>query len=100
MKQDRIIPDKTEIVVIDISGKIPKGINLSYDKILRITFNPCVEGFFKKPSQKIIIDVNGRPAPFEFYRKQEGEQRFDNYIDMLTTFANDNNITLINNLPQ
>ena len=98
MKQDRIIPDKTEIVVIDTSGKITQGINLAYHKILRIAFNPCVEGFFKKPSQKITIDVNGRATPFEFYRKKEGDKRFENYLDILTTFAKDNKITLINNL--
>lgn len=97
MKQDRIIPDKTEIVVIDTSGKIPRGVNLPYHKILRIAFNPCVEGFFKKPSQRITIDVNGGGS-YEFFRLKEGAARFDNYLDILTTFAKDNKITLINNL--
>lgn len=99
MKQDRIIPDKTEIVVIDVSGKIPKGINLPYHKILRIAFNPCEEGkwIFKKPSEKITIDVNGGGS-HHFYRFEEGEKRFDNYKEILIEFAEHNKITLINNL--
>ncbi len=98
MKQDRIIPDKTEIVVIDDSGKIPKGVNIPYHKILRIVYSPCVEGFFKKPSQKIAIDINGRAEPYVFYRKKEGDARFESYIEILNEFAKNNKITIVNNL--
>lgn len=99
-KDDRIIPDKTEIVLIDTSGKIPKGINVTHDKIIRISFNPCTETkffFFEKPSERITIEINGR-GPFEFFRLTEGEDRFDRYKDILTEFAKNNRISLINNL--
>ena len=44
MKHDKILYDKTEIIVVDETGKRPALLNLTYDKIISISFDKCKEG--------------------------------------------------------
>ncbi|HIR35284.1 MAG TPA: hypothetical protein IAC91_04210 [Candidatus Faecimorpha stercoravium] len=97
MKHDKIMYDKTEIIVVDETGKRPALLNLTYDKITSIAFDKCKEGLFGKPSEKISITVRGKEKPLVYYKGKEKE-KFDRYKEMLTKFAKDNKVSFYNNL--
>ena len=97
MKHDKILYDKTEIIVVDETGKRPALLNLTYDKIVSIAFDNCKEGVMKKPSEKISITVRGKEVPLVYYKGKEKE-KFDKYKEILTKFAKDNKISFYNNL--
>ena len=97
MKHDKIMYDKTEIIVVDETGKRPALLNLPYDKITSIAFDKCKEGLFGKPSEKISITVRGKEKPLVYYKGKEKE-KFDRYKEMLTKFAKDNKVSFYNNL--
>jgi hypothetical protein len=94
--KNKISFDKTEICVLDESGKRPMIFNLTYDKIPSIQFDHAtmpVMGIFKKPTDRIMIQVRNREQPIFLYRLKE-EQYFDEYITGLRKFAKENRITL------
>ncbi len=98
MKHDKILYDKTEIIVVDETGKRPALLNLTYDKIISISFDKCKEGLFGKPSEKISITVRGKEKPLEYFRGKEGQEKFDRYKEMLVKFCKDNKVSFYNNL--
>lgn len=98
MKHDKIMYDKTEIIVVDETGKRPALLNLTYDKVISIAFDKCKEGLFKKDSEKISITARGKEKPLTYYKGKEGAEKFERYKEMLTKFAKDNKISFYNNL--
>ena len=96
MKHDKIMFDKTEIIVVDETGKRPALLNLTYDKITSVAFDPCKEGLFGKPSEKIVITTKGGKNLTYFKGKEK--DRFDFYKENLTKFCKDNKVSFYNNL--
>lgn len=94
--KQKITFDKTEISVYDDGGKQPVILNLTYERITSIQFDhgqmPFM-GVFKKPSDRIMLQVRGRETPVILYKLREGE-KFDEYVEGLRKFAKDNRITL------
>ncbi|MGI5900341.1 MAG: hypothetical protein ACOX8S_10540 [Christensenellales bacterium] len=97
--ESKILYDKTEIVVVDLSGKRAQALNLTYDKIVSIQFdNSTFSKLFKKvPSEKITITIRGRETPVVFFEELE-KKYWDQYKSDLTKFAKDNRISFRNNL--
>ncbi len=97
--RSKILYDKTEIIVVDTSGKRAVALNLTYDKVVSIQFdNSTVTKLFKKvPSEKITITVRGRENPVVFYQAEEA-QFWDEYKRDLQKFVKDNRISFRNNL--
>ena len=96
----KIIFDKTEIVVMDTSGKKAQVLNLTYEKIVSIQFDATVvkQLFSSKPTEKITITIRGREKPLVFFKHQEASF-FDEYKVGLEKFAKDNRVSFRNNLP-
>jgi hypothetical protein len=95
-----IMFDKTEIIVVDDSGKRAQIVSLTYDKIVSIQFDLIetkVSLFKKGPSDAIIITIRGRETPIVFVRVRNREF-FDDYMAGMEKFAKDNRITLYNKL--
>ncbi|NLD87025.1 MAG: hypothetical protein GX633_02035 [Clostridiales bacterium] len=91
----RIIFDKTEISVVDMSGKNPVRINLTYDKIISIQLDRGFKKkfyFLKKECDRIMIKMRGRENPIPIYSVDD--QYFEEYVSGLRKFAKDNRITL------
>lgn len=99
-KKNKITFDKTEVCILDDSGKRQAILNLSFERITSIQFDhgsmPFM-GIFKKPSDRIVVTVRGLENPCILYSAREGEN-FQGYVDGLRKFAKDNRITLRDNL--
>ena len=95
----KILYDKTEIIVVDLSGKRAQALNLTYDKIVSIQFdNATVSKLFKKiPCEKITITIRGKEAPIVYFEADE-KKNWEQYKTDLTKFAKDNKISFRNNL--
>lgn len=95
-----IICDKTEIILnYQDSKKKYKVVNLPYDQISRISFEPCTEFklFRRVPSEKITIVSKKVDNPI-VYTKLKHQNLFEAYKEELAKFAKDNRITFFNNL--
>ena len=97
--ESKILYDKTEIIVVDLSGKRAQAHNLTYDKIVSIQFdNATVSKLFKKiPSEKITLTIRGKETPIVFFEVDE-KKYWDQYKTDLTKFAKDNKISFRDNL--
>ena len=87
--------DKTEIVVMDTSGKSPKVFNLTYQDIMRIQFRPVTERVLlvrSVPSEVIEIFTSKKPDPIRFF-KRKNKKYFDEYKKGLAKFAANNNVS-------
>lgn len=94
-----IICDKTEIILNYQDNKKYKVINLTYDQITRISFEPCTEFklFRRVPSEKITIVTKKVENPI-VYTKLKHQNLFEAYKEELAKFAKDNRITFFNSL--
>ena len=99
MATKSILTDKIEIVLMVPDDKGVKPLNLTYDQISRIQFDPCTEfRFFKRvPSEKITITTGKYSKPI-VYTKLKHKKYFEEYKKSLEEFAADNRVTLVNNL--
>lgn len=98
MNHDKLMFDKTEIIAVDETGKRPKLLNLTYDKITSVAFDKCKEGLFKKDSEKISLTVRGKDVPLEYFKGKEGAARFESYKTNLEAFCKANKVSFYNNL--
>ena len=91
--------DKTEILVVDSSGRNVRTHNLTYDQITTIQFDKCTaKKLFKTiPSEKIAISVRGLESPVLLLKHQEGPL-FEEYKEQLEAFAKAHRITFHNYL--
>ena len=96
MKHDKIVFDKTELMIVDESGKRPVLRDITYDKITSIVFEPCKEGLFRKDSEKISLIVRGLGKPIEFFKGKE-KVKFIFYNEGLDVFAKENKVSLYDN---
>jgi hypothetical protein len=99
MSTKEIYFDQTEIV-LTIEGKNKvTTLNVTYDQIVHIKFDPCMERkFFRKiPSEKIEIMVKKRQLPI-IYTKLKSKKYFEEYKNELEKFSINNRITFFNNL--
>lgn len=96
-----IFCDKTELVLMVETKKKVQPLNVTYDQIIRIQFEPCKEFRFFRfvPSEKIQIMTRKREQPVEYTMYKE-KQYFGEYKKELEKFARENKITFINNLGQ
>ncbi len=88
--------DKTEIALYDDSGKRPRILNLTYERITSIQMDHSTMrylGVLKKPSDRIAIQVRSLENPVCLYSAKEGEL-FNEYVEGLRTFCKENRITL------
>lgn len=101
MARQQIMFDKTEIVAGFPAGKRYQVLNLSYDDIQRIQFDPAEERklFKKVPSEKITI-ITGKHAQPIVYGKLKHAQFWDMYKQKLQEFAERNHITFVSNLSE
>ncbi len=100
MARKHIFCEKTELVLIIIAGNGAFPMNLTYDQIVRIQFEPCTERkflFFKVPSQKIVIVTRKNERPVEYFYSKE-KQFFEEYKMELEKFARNNRVSFTNNL--
>ena len=100
MPKNKITFDKTEVCILDDSGKCQQLLNLTYDRITSIQFDHSTMpflGIFKKPSDRIMVSIRGLEKPCILYSAREGEF-FQGYVDGLRKFAKDNRITLHDHL--
>ena len=93
MKHDKIVFDKTELMVVDESGKRPELRDITYDKITSVAFDKCKEGLFRKDSEKISMTVSGLGKPIEFFKGKE-KDKFDFYKENLAAFCKENKVSL------
>ena len=80
--------DKTELIVIDRSGKKVGVQNLTYEDIVRIQFIPfdARKLFKKEPSEKIEIYTKRRPEPF-IIKRTKNESDFERWKEKMAEFA-------------
>lgn len=100
MARKHIFCEKTELVLIILMGNGAFSMNLTYDQIVRIQFEPCTERkflFFKSPSEKIVFVTRKNERPVEFLKSKEKEF-FEEYKVELEKFAKNNRISFTNNL--
>lgn len=99
-KENPILIDRTELILMASQGGGTETINVAYDKIIRIEFRKCEETkLFKKfPSEQIILTIRGREDPVVFYRSKVGEDLFEGYKAGLQKFAKDNRVSFASNL--
>ncbi len=99
-KEDPILIDKTEVILMASKGSGIETINAAYDKIIRIEFRKCEETkLFKKfPSEQIIFTIRGREDPVVFFKGKVGDDLFESYKTALAKFAKDNRVSFANNL--
>ena len=99
-KEDPILIDKTELILMAPQGGGTETINVAYDKIIRIEFRKCEESkLFKKfPSEQIVFTIRGREDPVIFFRGKVGEDLFDGYKSAIQKFAKDNRVSFARNL--
>ena len=94
-KHETITFDKTEISIYDVSGKRPAIYNLTYERITSIQLDHSEIKkfyFFKKPSDRIMVQIRGMENPLNIYAVNE--PKFDEYCDGLRKFCKENRITL------
>ncbi|WP_105615440.1 hypothetical protein [Vallitalea okinawensis] len=99
MKGRRILLDKTELVLIVAGKKEVKTLNLTYEDIQAIIFEPCREFryFNVVSSERIVINTSQSSHPI-LYPKLKNKKYFEEYKQGLTRFAISNRITFHNNL--
>jgi hypothetical protein len=92
--QRRIHFDKTEIVVGFVAGKKYVTMNLTYEDVVRIQFDPVREFRWFRPvaSEQISIVTGRREAPI-VYRMLENRRYWAEYKAGLAKFAAANHIT-------
>ncbi len=103
MAKEKLLIDKTELVAADLHIKKPRVLNLTYDKITGIYFEPAEVRFLvflKKKTDRIRVAYRGQPMnqPLYFLRSEEGDARFEQYMAGLRKFAWDNQIPLTDQL--
>ncbi len=95
-KEKRMLTfDKTELSVVDLSGKNPVRHNITYDKIISIQLDHSEKKVFlftKKPCDRILIKKRGSETPIPVYSLND--PLFDEYLDGIRKFAKENRITL------
>ena len=98
MANRHILCDKTELVLTIIGKKRVNILNVPYNQITSISFEPCKEfRFFRMvPSERIIIRTSKRPEPI-VYTKYKEKKFFDEYKQELAEFAKNNRITFYDN---
>ena len=90
--------DKTELVLGFPAGKKYVVLNVSYENIQRIQFDPITELklFRKIPSEKITIITSKREQPIA-YTKLKNEKFWDDYKSGFEKVAGSNHITFADN---
>jgi len=105
MKKRLIVFDTTEIVaVVNVKNEDdpmkkkgnPVIMNLTYDQISKISFEPCIEKkMFKSiPSEKIVLKLKKMVQPVE-YPKMENKEFYEEYKEGFREFAKQNRIELL-----
>ena len=99
MANKRVLCDKTEVVLTVLGKNKAQIINLTYDQIVSIRFEPCREfRFFRRvPSERIVITTSKGEQPI-IYTKVKEKKFFDEYKKDLKEFAENNRITFYDNL--
>jgi hypothetical protein len=90
--------DKTELVLGFPAGKKYIVLNVSYEDIQRVQFDPITEMklFRRIPSEKITIITSKRAQPIA-YTKLKNEKFWDDYRTGFVKFAENNHITFADN---
>ena len=99
MAVEHVMCDKTELVLVVLEKKKAVTLNVRYDEIQSIRFQPCKEFKFlsKVDSEKIVIATSKYPKPV-VYTKRKEKKYFEKYKTELEKFAKNNNITFYNDL--
>ncbi|NMA94560.1 MAG: hypothetical protein GX974_00795 [Clostridiales bacterium] len=99
MANKRILCDKTELVLTVVGKKRVSIVNLTYEQIVSIRFEPFKEfRFFRKvPSERISITTSKLGSPI-VYTKYKEKKYFEEYKKELRKFAEDNRVTFYDDL--
>ena len=91
--------DKTELVVTFLAGKRYKVLNLSYEDIQRIQFDPIeIRKLFKKiPAEKISIFSSKTQDPIVITKTKDDAKVWDEYKKKLPDFAERHHVTFTDN---
>lgn len=87
--------DKTELSVVDLSGKNPVRHNLTYDKIISIQIEHSekkVFFFMKKPCDVILINRRGSDKLIPVYSLND--PFFEEYLEGIRKFAKENRVSI------
>jgi hypothetical protein len=93
----RIFVDKSELVLTVIGKKKAQVLNVPYDSVKSIRFEPDKAFKLYKfvPSERIVIEVSSRLDPV-IYRKANEKKFFDTYKKELEEFVKRHHITFHN----
>ena len=101
MKKPLIMFDKTEVIayatiVGEMKKKSQKLLNITPDRITRISFVSCKERKLFKivDSEKIVLTLRGYANPVE-YTKKDHSHYYNDYKASFEKFAKDNGIVLL-----
>ena len=95
MARPRIMCDKTELVLIDVTSRSASVHNLQFDEVTRIQFGTRRELSWFRLVETDSIEIHSRKRiePFIFSRRRN-RQLFDQYRTDLRRFAERNSVTL------
>jgi len=99
MARDKIVFDKTEMVLTDNYGKRVVTHNLTYDKIVNIRFDNAKvrKLLWSVRTRRIAITVRKRENPIVIYEFMDKEY-FEKYMEGLRKFAKDNRVSFYDDL--
>ena len=96
--------DKTELVFRDMSSGREVMRNLPYSAVTTIQVGTKIVrkffGLIKTTTDVIQIKAVGVTNPLEILRSEEGDERYERYLEGLKKFAHDNHVTMRINGPE
>ena len=99
MAREKILFDKTEIILTVVGKKKVQLVNLTCDKITSVSVDPAkgrILGIIPVDSETITVRASGRAEPIVFWKHQE-KQFFDSYKEKLADFCKNNRVTFYDN---
>ncbi len=95
---EKIIFDKTEMIITVMENDREVIHNITYDKIKSILIGKKLIkkffGLYKKITPAILITVVGRNDPLDVTEADEGAELFAKYIEQIKLFAKNNHVTI------
>jgi len=97
-KHPKMIFDKTEVTIVDETGKRARLLNLSYEDITSITLEPCrTTKLFKTiDDERLSFRVRRHEQPLTYLASKEYGDFFQQYKEQVIQFAKENRITFYN----
>lgn len=94
MANERVLFDKTEVMLTIVGKNRVSVLNVTYDKLITVQFEPIKEfKFFRMvPSEQIKIKCSGREQPV-IYKRSKEKKYFDAYKAGFRKFCKENRIT-------